>query len=178
MKFQLITLLSFAVFTSCQNNNDVKRITADTTGNALDAKLLSDTSGFTTIKWIDSVKNIGLVQAGKKSEITFRFKNTGNSPLFIVDAKPGCGCTIADYPEEAIAPGKEGIITANYDVKAGTSGEFRKNIHVKTNTKDKTDTYIFFYGRIKGKGDSASNLSPAKLSGLFKNTKTSKNPIS
>ena len=156
MKLFFQAFAAIVVFTAC-NSSEVKNTTAqDTAGDALHAKLLTDTSGYTSIKWIDSVKNIGLVTAGKKSEITFRFQNVGNKPLFVIDAQPGCGCTIADYPKEAIAPGKEGIITANYDVKAGTQGEFRKNIHVKTNTKEKTDTYIFFYGRIKSEGNTAT----------------------
>jgi hypothetical protein len=156
MKLFFTAIAAIVAFTAC-NSNEVKQTNSgDTTGNALHAQLLTDTTGYTQIKWIDSVKNIGLVTAGKKVEITFRFQNVGTKPLFIVDAQPGCGCTIADYPKEAIAPGKEGIITANFDVKAGTEGEFRKNIHVKTNTKEKTDTYIFFYGRIKSEGNTAT----------------------
>ncbi|HEX8460936.1 MAG TPA: DUF1573 domain-containing protein [Segetibacter sp.] len=162
MKLHLILITAITALAACQNQ-DAKKTTAttitDTTGSALHTKLLTDTSGYTEIKWIDSVKNIGIIPPAKVAEIAFRFKNTGTKPLFIIDAKPGCGCTITDYPKEAIAPGKEGIIKANYDVKAGTSGEFRKNIHVKTNTKDKTDTYIFFYGRIRGEGETAGNNS-------------------
>ena len=178
MKLYLIPIIAITALASCQNNEIKQTVTGDTTGNATHDKLLTDTSGFTTIQWIDSVKNIGLVPAGKKAEITFRFKNTGNRPLFIVDAQPGCGCTIADYPKEAIAPGKEGVITANYDVKAGTSGEFRKNIHVKTNTKDKTDTYIFFYGQIRGEGDTASNSDAAGIDLNISPKKSFKNAIS
>ena len=151
MKFSALTILTIAVFAACQTQETKKQPVP--VGKTINTKLLTDTSGFTTIKWIDSVKNIGLVSPGKKAEIEFRFKNTGKKPLFIVAAEPGCGCTVADYPKEAIAPGSEGVITAGNDVKAGAKGEFRKNIHVKTNTKDKTDTYIFFYGKVRSDGD-------------------------
>ncbi len=127
--------------------------------NGKNEKVLSaaakDTANYTSIKWIDSVKNIGNVEAGKKAEIKFRFKNTGGKPLYIISAEPGCGCTVADFPKEAIAPGAEGLITANYDVHAGSEGEFRKNIHVTTNTKGSDSHYIFFYGGIKK--DSSAN---------------------
>jgi len=64
---------------------------------------------------------------------------------------------VADYPKEAIAPGAEGVITAGYTVSAGTTGEFRKNIHVTTNTKGSTSHYIYFYGAIKNPGDTTTH---------------------
>jgi len=113
------------------------------------AKAANDTVNYTSIHWIDSIKNIGFVNAGTKTEIKFRFKNTGTKPLFIIAARPGCGCTVADYPKEAIAPNGQGIITADYNTQKGTHGEFRKNISVITNTKGSTNQNIFFYGEIK-----------------------------
>jgi hypothetical protein len=118
--------------------------------------LAKDTNAYTNIQWIDSVKNIGTVESGKKKEITFRFKNTGTKPLFIISAVPGCGCTVADYPQEAIAPGAEGIITAGYQAPAGTNGEFRKNITVTSNTRGNSSHIIFFYGTLKNEADEAA----------------------
>src|SRR5437870_9123303 len=115
MKIYLFIIAAFISLTACQNQ-DVKK------KNIL--AVAKDTTNYTTIKWIDSLKNIGTVEAGKKAEIKFRFKNTGAKPLFIISAEPGCGCTVADYPKEAIAPGGEGLITAAYDVHTGTEGEF------------------------------------------------------
>src|SRR4051812_19203295 len=137
MKTFVLILCSLIGVVSCQNQEQQMN------------KVASDTTNYTTIKWIDSVKNIGLVEAGAKTEIKFRFKNTGSKPLFIIAARPGCGCTIADYPKEAIAPGAEGVITANYNVNKGSQGEFRKNISVSANTKGTTNHNIFFYGKIK-----------------------------
>ncbi len=116
----------------------------------------NDTANYTSIQWIDSIKNIGFVTAGTKTEIKFRFKNTGTKPLFIIAARPGCGCTVADYPKEAIAPNAQGIITAAYDIYKGTKGEFSKNISVTANTKGTTHHNIFFYGEIKKEGDSTT----------------------
>jgi hypothetical protein len=151
MKIYLFIIAVFVSLAACQNN-DVKK--NDLTG------LVKDSTKFTNIKWIDSLKDIGVVEAGKKTEIKFRFKNTGTKPLFIISAQPGCGCTVADYPKEAIAPNGEGTITAAYNVNAGTTGEFRKNIHVTTNTNGSTSHYVFFYGSIKNPADSATNNKP------------------
>lgn len=137
MKTRVFIVCSFIAFASCQN------------GQTNITRTANDTSNHTSIQWIDSVKNIGSVTAGTKTEIKFRFKNIGTKLLFIIAARPGCGCTIADYPKEAIAPNAEGVITANYNVNKGTQGEFRKNISVSTNTKGSTYHNIFFYGHIK-----------------------------
>jgi hypothetical protein len=144
MRPYLFSIATFIAFTACQNH-DVKKKDLSIRVN--------DSSKFTSIQWVDSLKDIGTVEAGKKTEIKFRFKNIGTKPLFIISAEPGCGCTIADYPKEAIAPDSEGVITASYNVNAGTSGAFRKNIHVTTNTNGSTSHYVYFYGSIKSAAD-------------------------
>ena len=140
MKALIIILCSALGLLACQSRDE--NIT----------KAANDTANYTSIQWIDSVKNISFVSAGTKTEIKFRFKNTGTKPLFIIAARPGCGCTVADYPKEAIAPNVTGAITASYAAQKGTQGGFRKNILVITNTKGSTNQNIFFYGQIKDAG--------------------------
>ncbi|GEO11316.1 DUF1573 domain-containing protein [Segetibacter aerophilus] len=144
MKPYIFLIAASVAFIACQNQ-DVKKKDLSV--------LVNDSTKFTNIQWIDSLKDIGAIEAGKKTEIKFRFKNTGTKPLFIISAEPGCGCTIADYPKEAITPNSEGVITASYNVNSGTTGDFRKNIHVTTNTNGTTSHYVYFYGSIKNAGD-------------------------
>jgi Protein of unknown function (DUF1573) len=94
----------------------------------------ADTSSLTTIQWIDSVKNLGRINEGQKLEISFRFKNSGTKPLIIESVRPGCGCTVADYPKEPIAPGAEAEITGSFDSQ-GRENLQRKEIAVTANTK-------------------------------------------
>lgn len=57
MKIHYLILIVFACFTACQNqDNQPKDVLA----------LAKDSSNFTTIQWIDSLKDIGAVEAGKK----------------------------------------------------------------------------------------------------------------
>lgn len=137
MKFSGLILCSAIGLASCQSHEE--NIT----------RAANDTANYTSMHWIDSVKNIGFVTAGTKTQIKFRFRNTGKKSLFIISARPGCGCTIADYPKEAIAPNGEGVITADYNVNKGTQGQFRKSISVVANTKGSANHNIFFYGEIK-----------------------------
>ncbi len=152
MKIVVLIAVTALTFASCQTNDANRQVSV--------TQAATDTANYTTIKWLDSSKNIGVLNFGEQAEIKFRFKNTGNKPLFIISAAPGCGCTVADYPKEAIAPGKEGEITAAFDSKKGSVGNFSKNITVTTNTKGSTSTILNFNGEIKKEGESTVTPTP------------------
>ncbi len=146
MKIYVLITVAVLAFASCQTNDANRQVSA--------TRAATDTAKYTTIKWLDSSKNIGTLNFGEQAEIKFRFKNTGNKPLFVISAAPGCGCTVADYPKKPISPGEEGEITAGFDSKKGSIGAFSKNIIVTTNTKGSTNTNLNFNGEIKKAGES------------------------
>lgn len=117
--------------------------------------LLKDSTQFADIVWIDSLVDVGNIISGDKSNIKFRFKNVGNKPLYIIQAKPGCGCTVADYPKQAINAGGSGEITAVFDSKNKSDEAFHKNIMVTANTKRST-YYLYFFGKIVNPADSTA----------------------
>lgn len=88
----------------------------------------------TTIQWIDSVKDMGKINEGQVVDISYRFKNTGTKPLVIKNVNVSCGCTVAEKPEQPIAPGKEGIIKASFN-SSGKPGPNSKSIMVYANTE-------------------------------------------
>ena len=73
----------------------------------------------------------GTVAQGGDGVRYFKFKNTGTQPLVIKSARGSCGCTVPKWPNEAIQPGKSGIIEVKYDTNR--SGVFSKNVFVETN---------------------------------------------
>lgn len=75
----------------------------------------------------------------------FKFTNTGDSPLMIVNATASCGCTRPDFPKKPVAAGKKGILKVTYLPK-GRPGEFNKTVTVKTNSKKHKKVTL----RIKG----------------------------
>ena len=77
---------------------------------------------------------------------TFTFKNTGDAPLVISLVKPTCGCTIADYPQQPIAPGQSGTIKVGYDTKR--VGAFSKTIEVHSNAKTSARKILRIKGRV------------------------------
>ena len=73
----------------------------------------------------------GSVALGSDGVKYFKFKNTGNQPLIIKNARATCGCTVPRWPTEAIQPGKTGTIEVKYDTNH--AGIFTKNVFVETN---------------------------------------------
>jgi len=134
---RFLVILSIVAATAAACNGPVKKEVKDTAPAATalpEEKEKKDTASFTTIQWIDSVKDYGKINEGQKLEVLFRFKNTGNKPLVIESVHPSCGCTVADPPKEPIAPGAEGEIKGSFDSN-GKSGQQHKSIEVTANTK-------------------------------------------
>lgn len=121
----ILTVLFFA----CENADQPAG-----NGSTASSRAGSEGSSLTTIQWIDSIKNLGRITEGQKLQVSFRFKNTGDKPLIIESVRPGCGCTVADYPKEPIAAGAEGEITGSFDSQ-GRENLQRKEIAVTANTK-------------------------------------------
>lgn len=135
-------LLVAVVSISCGSNED---------NHVLRDKAAKDTANFTTVAWIDSIQSIGNIKMGEKVQVKFRCRNTGRKPLVITSAKPGCGCTIADFSKEPIQTGGEGWVTGAFDsnkIKGG--GEVHKTIIVNTNTTNEPEKYLVFTGFVEG----------------------------
>jgi hypothetical protein len=73
----------------------------------------------------------GTIKVNAEPLRKFTFKNTGDKPLIITDAKGSCGCTVPDYPKHPIAPGASSAIDVRYDTKR--IGKFAKTVTVTTN---------------------------------------------
>jgi len=114
-----------------------------------------DTSRHTTIAWTDSIVDFGTVSEGDTVRMQFRFHNAGRQLLFITEVKPGCGCTIADYPKEPVSVGSSGIIKAEFATE-WHPGKHRKLIIVRANTKPQTTHKLIFTGEVYQKSNKQS----------------------
>lgn len=132
-KYFFASLLIAGIFTACQDPEKKAESTTVETPAATSGEPASK-EAVTTIQWIDSALNKGTINEGEKLEIAYRFKNTGDKPLVIKDVKPSCGCTLAEKPEQPIAPGQEGIIKAAFD-SHNKPGKIHKTISVSANTQ-------------------------------------------
>lgn len=83
--------------------------------------------------------DFGKINEGDVVETSFMITNTGKSDLIIAKASATCGCTIPDWPKEAIKPGE----SAPMDVKFNSSGKrnkISKTITLVTNTEAGKET--------------------------------------
>ena len=82
----------------------------------------------------------GTVAKGEDNGLrVFEFKNIGDAPLVISDAKSSCGCTVPKKPTEPIAPGKTGQIEVQYNMNPGP---INKTITVTSNAVNKDSGMI------------------------------------
>lgn len=78
---------------------------------------------------------------------TFKFTNVGDAKLVITAVHASCGCTVAEYPKDFIAPGASGEISVTYDGSNKMPGRFKKSIQIFTNSKEEM-TRIFIQGEM------------------------------
>lgn len=78
----------------------------------------------------------------------FVFKNTGNEPLIVSNAKGSCGCTVPEWPREPIQPGQSSSIKVKYDSKR--LGPINKSVTITSNGSEQPKVI-----RIKGNIEAA-----------------------
>lgn len=104
-----------------------------------------DKNDSTSITWIDSTEqSLGKIKKGQVAEITWRFKNTGDKPLVVSNVTVGCGCTVAEKPEQPIPPGGEGLIKASFDSKSQMPNSYNKTVSVFSNVKSAHEKILAF----------------------------------
>lgn len=96
---------------------------------------------------VEPVKDYGTVSKGEKLDWAFTVKNTGTSDLQIIAARPGCGCTVADF-DKVIKPGGTGKVTAHVDTTAFT-GPIAKSVTLETNDPTTPTSQLTIHAVVK-----------------------------
>ncbi len=122
-KIFTLSFIALSLF-SCSNSNQVE------VGNK-------------TTMLVDLVYDAGKVVKGEVIDATFEVKNTGKFPLVIGEVSGSCSCTVADKPEEPIAPGETGEIKAHVTTENASPGVISKSVRIVANTEPSiTNTVI------------------------------------
>ncbi len=96
---------------------------------------------------VEPVKDYGTIAKGEKLDWSFLVKNTGDADLQIVSAKPGCGCTVADF-DKVIKPGETGKVTAHVDT-AAFAGPIAKTVTLETNDPTTPSSQLTIHAVVK-----------------------------
>jgi hypothetical protein len=158
-----ILLLGVTLFTlfSCQDNQSETTETSsakavqtggisDIIRNPVTANSETvDTTLLAVMNFDTTTYNFGIVDQGAVVQHTFEFTNDGAVPLVISDVRSTCGCTVADWPREPIAPGKAGSIPVRFDTNK-KGGIQSKPITITANTYP-AKTTLYLNGRVEVK---------------------------
>ncbi len=118
------------------------------------------------IEFEKMVHDYGSIEYGANGQCTFDFKNTGNAPLIISNAKGSCGCTVPSWPKEPIAPGATATITVKYDTKR--PGAINKSVTITSNAVDEPTAVLRIKGNV-GPKPAEETLTPVDNSGPTNN---------
>jgi len=92
--------------------------------------------------------DFGTISSHQPVEHTFVVKNTGTSPLEILNVRSSCGCTVAAISQREIPPGESTSITSRFN-PAGRRGHQRTAITLETNVPDSPRTTLMMSGTVQ-----------------------------
>ncbi|MCU0354299.1 MAG: DUF1573 domain-containing protein [Cytophagales bacterium] len=135
--FTLVCLLGLSAFAFAQN--------------AAQATASAKAPAF---KWEKTTHDFGAIPQSKPVTAEFKFTNSGKAPLIITAAQGSCGCTVADFSKEPVAPGKTGFVKATFN--AAAMGPFTKTVTLTSNVGT-TPVQLTIKGEVK-----AASTQPAQ----------------
>ena len=106
-----------------------------------------DTKKGAKIEFKKEVHDYGTIENGADGNCTFKFKNTGTEDLKISNCRASCGCTVPNWPREAIKPGQSGEIKVRY--ATNRTGLINKTITITSNAVNSPNKVIRIAGTVK-----------------------------
>ena len=123
-----LTIITLSFFFSACNES------ASTKINPNNKSSIQKESNYAEITFDRVFHDFGLVSEGEIVKTIFKFTNTSENDLYIVDAMGSCGCTVPKYPKNVpIKPGGTGEIEVNFDTN-GRPDLQQKMVKVSANT--------------------------------------------
>ncbi len=124
-------LAAMLFISSCENKSSENGQGA-AAGAAAEKKPLA----VTKIEFEKMEHDFGKIDQGQVVEHVFKFKNVGDNPLVVSEARASCGCTIPEWTRTPVQPGGEGTIDVKYN-STGRKGLIHKTVTVYANTEPK-----------------------------------------
>ncbi len=94
------------------------------------------------------------------AKATFTITNNGDKPLVISNVTTSCGCAVADWTEQPIAPGKSGVVNTTFDAKA--LGRFQKSVGIYCNAADRP-IYLAIRGEVSADPKECTSMYPYEI---------------
>ncbi len=130
----LASALAFSVVACKQKAAD--KVSSEEVAEA--AKEDAKVGEFPVMKFEELEHDFGTINEGDIVRHTFKFTNTGETPLVITNAKGSCGCTVPSYPKEPIAPGATSEMVVKFNSN-GKPNQQTKTVTITANTETGTE---------------------------------------
>ncbi len=150
------------VFTSCKNDNASAKIKAENVKTAADrdAKIIE---GSPMIEWNKTEHDFGTIKQGEKVETIFTLTNVGKGDLVVTNAKGSCGCTVPDWPRNAVKPGESADIKVVFN-SSGKKNKTTNTITLTTNT-EKGNEIVRIKAFVEASDNKVSNVNKSVVNG-------------
>ena len=123
-----LTIITLSFFFSACNESASSKI------NPNNKSSIQKESNYAEITFDRVFHDFGMVSEGEIVKTIFKFTNTSENDLYIVDAMGSCGCSVPKYPKNVpIKPGGTGEIEVNFDTN-GRPDLQQKMVKVSANT--------------------------------------------
>ncbi|MCQ2299103.1 MAG: DUF1573 domain-containing protein [Bacteroidales bacterium] len=150
MKKTIIHILSLAclsamLLSGCNSKHN--EIDTGIIHNPNSAQGYNDKEHIPVLAFDKNMHDFGNLSQGENISYSFKFTNKGNADLVIQNCEATCGCTVADFPREKIAPGETGYVTVSFN-SAGKVGQQLQEVTVVSNAQP-SRTKIRIQARVK-----------------------------
>lgn len=135
--FLIVAVLSVFVFTSCKDNA-ADKVNEENVAAAADRD--AKAGALPVMKFEESEYDFGEIEGGTNVEHIFKFTNTGDAPLVIVDAKSSCGCTVPQYTKDPVPAGESGELLVKFN--GSGKNQVSKTVTITSNTAKGKETLV------------------------------------
>ena len=127
-------LVGTIAIVGCNGNDKNGEVDVDLINNPASATGYDKEAKMPIITFDQEMHDFGRLSAGENISYSFHFRNTGAADLIISGCSATCGCTVASFPKERIAPGGEGYVTVSFN-STGKSGQQFQEVTVVSNAQ-------------------------------------------
>jgi len=113
----------------------------------ISAQASADTINIARIQIEEPIYNFGETKKGTAVKHTFKFKNIGKAPLYIVDVRTTCGCTVPSWSKKIIEPNACDELAVQFNTENATDKQVKK-ITIIANTYP-AETVMTMIGIVK-----------------------------
>ena len=160
-KLSIILLMTIFIIVICSMCKSVKEASSTSSGSPQSSASVQLTESDIAFK--ETVNDDPTVFEGENIEHIYVFTNSGSETLKVINAKAGCGCTVASYTKDDIKPGDSGDVKVTLNT-SNRLGNQQKSVTIETNSKKNPNVSLTIKGTVNPVIDSPKTVTFEQIS--------------